>query len=633
MKIIKFCYKLFVFVFFTIIILIIALYTNAYLSKPLVLKSDSTYQLYDTNDTIFYTGNNINDWTSIDNINQNLINAVISIEDKNFYNHNGFDYLRILKALFKNIKKGKIVEGASTISQQYIKNAYLTFDKTWKRKYNEALLTLNLETHYSKDKILESYLNTINYGNGQYGITSAAKYYFDKIPSELTIEEAILLSGIPKNPTKYNPLTNYEEAIKRAKTVALSMYNNNYIDYDTYVNLFKTKINFSSSTNENNINTIMYYIDTVIEEIKDVTNLSEEEISSGNYKIYTSLNTDIQNELELQINENLDDGIQAASIIVNPKNGEIMALTGGKNYLESQYNRATKSKRQVGSTMKPFLYYTGLENGMTSSTTFLSQYTTFNIGNNKTYSPKNYANIYPNKEITMAAALAYSDNIYAVKTNLFLGIDKLINTAKRCGIEDELNEVVSLALGTSEISLYNFTQGYTTLASGGYKRKIHTIRKIEDKNGNVIYQYKNSNNLVLNPNYVYILNELLTSTTNSIFIDYNTPTAINIASKLSQKYALKTGTTNTDYLAVGYTPEKLMVIWTGYDDNEEIPISLGSKVKNIWANTIESIETTNTWYSKPENVIGIIKNGITGEIDNDASKDTIFYYLKGSQIT
>lgn len=632
LKLLKTTYKLSIFIFFTIIIIIIALYSNAYFSKPIELLSDSTFELYDNNDKVFITGNNISNWTSISDINRNLINSVISIEDKNFYKHNGFDYLRIIKAFFNNLRNGKITEGASTISQQYIKNAYLSFDKTWKRKYNEALLTLNLETHYDKDKILESYLNTINYGNGNYGITSAAKFYFNKKPKELSLEEAIILSGIPKNPTKYNPITNYDNAIKRAKTVALTMLNNKYITKDEYNNLFKDKISFSEQENINNLNTVMYYKDVVLKELKMVTNLSDDDIESGNYKIYTSYDENTQLTLEKEIKNNLnDDSIQISSLIINPQNGEIMALTGGKNYKQSQFNRAINSKRQVGSTMKPFLYYAALENGMTSSSKFLSQYTTFNIDNNKTYSPKNYGNIYPNYDITMAAAIAYSDNIYAVKTNMFLGTDKLINTAKKCGIQEKLKNVVSLALGTSEMSLYDFAQGYTTLASGGYKRNIHTIRKVEDKDGNVIYKYSNSNNLILNPNYLYILNELLTTTTNSSFLDYNTPTAINIASKLSQKYAIKTGTTNTDYLIAGYTPEKLMVSWAGYDDNKEISLSLGNKVKNIWANTIESIDTDKDWYKQPNNIVGKIQNGITGVEDYDPEKDIIFYYLKGSE--
>ena len=328
-----------------------------------------------------------------------------------------------------------------------------------------------------------------------------------------------------------------------------------------------------------------------------------------------------------------DEKIEMASVIIDPNTGKVLALSGGRNYKKSEYNRALSAKRQVGSTMKPILYYGALENGMTSSSTFLSQYTTFNLSDGKTYAPKNYGNLYGNKEITMAAALAYSDNIYAVKTNLFLGVDTLINTAKKCGIKEKLKNVVSLALGTSELNMLDFANAYTTFASLGYKKDLYFIEKILDKEGNVIYSHEPTNNLVLNPNYVYILNELLTSTTNSSFIDYNYPTALNIAEKLNQKYAFKTGTTDTDYWAVGYNKNILMMTWAGYDDNSNIELKLGGEVKNVWANTISYIQkdSKNNWYEMPENVVGLPLNAINGQTTNDKKNMAIFYYLKGSE--
>ena len=233
----------------------------------------------------------------------------------------------------------------------------------------------------------------------------------------------------------------------------------------------------------------------------------------------------------------------------------------------------------------------------------------------------------------MSAAIAYSDNIYAVKTNLFLGVDKLIETAKICGIKEKLSNVTSLALGTSELNILDFTNGYNTFATGGYKRNIFFIKKIEDKNGNILYEHQYENNLVLNPNYVYILNEMLTSTTNSSFIDYNTPTALNIASKLKRKYAFKTGTTDTDYWAVGYNKDILMVIWTGYDDNSNIELKVGNEVKNIWANVVTHLQSdeNNSWYEMPNNVIGLPLDSISGKPTNDSNHMTMFYYIKGSE--
>ena len=527
-----------------------------------------------------------------------------------------------------------IVEGGSTISQQYIKNAFLDFNKTWSRKIKEALMTLNLEVHYSKDEILEAYLNTINYGLGNFGITNAASFYFNKKVSDLTLEESLILAGIPKNPSNYNPVSNYEKSIQRAKVVALSMLNNGYLTENEYNNLFKNKIDIYGKKDNNNLQMISYYEDAVYNELKNTLGFNEENINFGNLRIYTGLDLEVQKKLEEEIINNIsDEKLQVASVIVTPETGEVLALTGGMNYNKSEYNRALKSKRQVGSTMKPFLYYGALDSGMTSSSTFLSQYTTFSLSNGKTYSPKNFANLYANKEITMSAAIAYSDNIYAVKTNLFLGVDKLIETAKICGIKEKLSNVTSLALGTSELNILDFTNGYNTFATGGYKRNIFFIKKIEDKNGNILYEHQYENNLVLNPNYVYILNEMLTSTTNSSFIDYNTPTALNIASKLKGKYAFKTGTTDTDYWAVGYNKDILMVIWTGYDDNSNIELKVGNEVKNIWANVVTHLQSDekNSWYEMPNNVIGLPLDSISGKPTNDSNHMTMFYYIKGSE--
>ena len=634
LKFFNFFYKIFLFSFLSIIIIIIGLYSYAYLQKPLTLNSFHTYELYDINNNIFYEGTNTNRWTKIDKISNNLKNAVISVEDKNFYEHNGFDYLRIIKAFFTNFKSRKIVEGGSTISQQYIKNAYLDFDKTWSRKVKEAMMTLNLEMHYTKDEILEAYLNTINYGLGNYGIVSAANFYFNKNVDELTLEESIILAGIPKNPSNYNPVSNYDKSIQRAKVVALTMLNNGYISSDEYNNLFKNKIEIYGKKNNNNLQMISYYEDAVYNELKSISGISEKDINSGNLKIFTTLNINYQKKLEEEILNNItDEKLQVASVIVDPETGGIFALTGGINYNKSQYNRALSSKRQVGSTMKPFLYYSALNNGMTSSSTFLSQYTTFTLSQGKTYSPKNFANLYGNKEITMAAVIAYSDNIYAVKTNLFLGIDKLVDTAKKCGIKEKLNEVTSLALGTSELNLIDFATGYNTFASGGYKRTLYFINKIEDKEGKIIYEHQKENNLVLNPNYVYILNEMLTSTTNSAFVDYNTPTGLNIASKLKQKYAFKTGTTDSDYWAVGYNKDILMLMWSGYDDNSNIELKLGNEVKNTWANVVSYIQENDqdSWYQMPTNVVGMPLNAISGKPSLNNKNITIFYYLKGSE--
>ena len=630
----SFLVKSFIFLFISFVVLLIGLYTYAYLSPKLDLKTSGSLYLYDNKNDLIYQGSRSNEWANLEDISDNLKNAVIAVEDKNFYNHHGFDYLRIAKAMLTNIKKKSIVQGASTISQQYIKNLYLDFDKTWKRKAEEAMLTLELEVHYDKDDILEGYLNTINYGQGNMGIVNASSYYFNKKPSELTLEEAIILAGIPKNPAGYNPVSNYEASLKRAWVVAKSMLNNGYIDEDTYNNLFKEKLEIFGQTKNNNLQMIMYYQEAVLNELSNIKKIPASLVNAGGLKIYTTLDLDEQTSLENNIlNNKVDDELQVASVIVDPKTGAVKALTGGMNYAKSQYNRALKSKRQVGSTMKPFLYYAALENNMTMSSSFRSEETTFNLANGKTYAPQNAGNIYASKEITMAAALALSDNIYAVKTNLFLGVDKMVDVAKRTGINAHLDEVASLPLGTSEINILDYASGYTTFASGGYQKELYFIEKIEDIDGNVLYEHEDLNRLVINPNYTYILNEMMTSTTNDAYVDYTTPTALNIASTLTHKYALKTGSTNTDYWIVGYNPDRLMMMWMGYDNNKEVNGNVRNNAKKIWALTIEeSLNSINTtWYETPKNVVAIPLDAVTGKTTNNQYKVALYYYVKGTE--
>lgn len=635
MKKFKFICRLFLFLLLSGIILVAGIYVYAFFSPKLEIKNAGKVFIYDYEENLIYQGSGSNDWISLEDISPNLINAVISVEDKNFYKHQGFDIPRIVKALFSNIQNNTRI-GASTISQQYIKNLFLTFDQTWARKIEEAFLTVELEVHYSKDEILEGYLNTINYGEGNYGIEDASQYYFNKSSKDLTLEEAIMLAGIPKNPSNYNPVSDYDACIERAWTVALTMVNNGYITQEQYDSLFQEEIPIYGKRTQNNSQTILYYQDAVLQELASIKTIPTSLIESGGLKIYTTFDMNAQTKMEENILKYMgnQEELQVASVMVDPNTGGVLALTGGLNYAKSQYNRATQSKRQVGSTMKPFLYYAALENGLVSSSTFKSEKTTFYFSNDQSYSPSNYNDIYANEDITMAAAIAFSDNIYAVKTHLFLGTDTLVDAAHLAGIEEELIGNPSLALGTTELNMIDFASGYTTFASGGDKKDLYFIERVEDLDGNVLYEHKVKHDYVLNSNNVYILNEMLTTTTNSAFSDYTTPTALSLASKMSRKYALKTGTTDTDSWVAGYNPELLMMVWVGNDDAKPIDSTASYYSKNIWLDTMESYLEghENIWYEKPQNVIGLIRNGITGEEDIEGNNNTVFYYVKGTEI-
>lgn len=633
MKHIKNLFKISILLFISTLVIIIGIYVYSYFMPAMSLNSANSYYLYDNKDNVVYQGSNKSAWVSLKEIDPKFLNYIISIEDQHFYHHLGFDIPRILKTLFTNIKSGKILAGASSISQQYVKNLYLTFDQTWERKIEEAFLTIKLETHYSKDEILEGYLNTIYFGEGVYGIKNAANYYFNKEPNDLTDEEAIILAGIPKSPNNYNPISNMEACMKRVNVVKSVLKENGTITDDAYNNLNFDNLNLYGKKSTNNLNTLMYYQDAVMDELSKITSIPEKLINSGGIRIYTNLDLDTQKAMDEEIEtKTLDDDNQVAGIVVNPRNGKVVALAGGKNYSKSQYNRVLKSKRQVGSTIKPFLYYAALNSGMTEASTFKSEKTSFVFQENKVYNPTNYGNKYANKDISMALALAYSDNIYAVKTHLFLGENTLVDTLKTCGLKENLAPNPSLALGASEINMLDYATAYTTLASNGYKRELYFINKIEDVDGNVLYIHKNKEEKVLNDDALYILNEMMRNTYNYNYVDYNSPTVIYLNGKLNQKYALKSGTTDNDYWISGYNNNVLSIFWAGNDQNEDTPKAYSKIIKDIWLRSVNAFTEDiidDEWYSLPKNVIAIPVNPKTGKYA--AKSKELFYFIDGTQ--
>lgn len=633
MRILKTIGKIILIVFIILIIIYSAIYLVAKAMPKLEIKSANGIYLYDKDKELF-SGTSEDDWVKLKDISPYLIDATISVEDKHFYHHQGFDFLRIIKAMYINITSGETLQGASTISQQYTKNLFLDFDKKWSRKIEEAWLTVKLEAHYSKDKILEGYLNTINYG-GIYGIENASHYYFNKNSKDLTLAEASMLAGIPKWPSRYSPLINESAAKERQKIILNSMVENDYITEKEKKQALSQKLTYHGSKDQDGPKTIMYYQDAVMDELKQIKEIPQTFIETGGLKIYTNLDKKAQIIMENSINEYIDDDkLEVASIMVKPSSGKIIALVGGKDYGKSQFNRATKAKRQVGSTLKPFLYYNALENGFTPSTTFTSEQTTFAFAEEKTYSPHNFDEKYANGPISMATALAYSDNIYAVKTHLFLGEDSLVDTAKRVGIKTKLSPIPSLALGTNEINLLEMITAYNTLANEGVKVEPYLITKVEDANGNVLYKHKKSKETVLNKSLVFVLNEMLTNSYSREFIDYNYPTCMEIAAKLTKKYAIKTGTTDTDSLIFGYNKDLLVGMWTGYDDNSNLSISSGSKNKKSWANMMEEYlkDEKESWYKTPENVVGVLVEPKTGNLaTNESVHKQLIYYIKGTE--
>lgn len=611
----------------------IGLYLYCYVTPKLEINKAQAYYLYDSDNNLIFDDSE--EWIALDKISSYLVDATIYTEDKNYYKHLGFDFLRIGKAMVKNIQRRGLIEGASTITQQYARNLFLNYDKTWSRKIDEAVLAAELEAHYTKEEILEGYLNTINYG-GVYGIENASWFYFGHSASELNLAEASMLAGIPQSPSNNSPIVNENRAKNRQKVVLSSMVKNKIITEKEMNEAYNYKLDYIGKSNQSKLENVLYYSDAVLNELENITTLPNSTTATGGLKIYTTLDVKAQEVLEKAVANNMkeESDLQVAGMMMDPNNGGVMAMIGGTDYSKSQFNRAINARRQVGSTMKPILYYSALENGFTASSCFTSERTTFNFSNNKTYAPNNYNDVYAERPITMGAAISYSDNIYAVKTHLFLGENTLINTAKRLGIDSTLQKIPSLALGTGEISMMEMVQAYSSFANMGKKVSGHFIKKIEDKDGNVLYEYKDQNEVILNPSLTYILSEMLTYTYDSSFIDYNYPTVISLLPKISNKYAIKTGTTDTDVWITGYNKNAVLSIWNGYDDNRVIEKENSGYHKNIWIDTMEEYlrDKDNSWYSLPENVVGTFVNPITGEIAKEGDNNTkIFYFLKGTE--
>lgn len=613
----------------------ICLYGYCYITPKISVNKAQSYYLYDNSNNLIF--NDSEDWIKLENISSYLVEATVDTEDKYFYRHLGFDYLRILKAALNNIKSRSLSEGASTITQQYARNLFLSYDKNWSRKFDEAMLAAELEAHYSKEEILEGYLNTINYG-GVYGIENASWYYFGHSANSLDLAEASMLAGIPQSPSNYSPLINIDLAKKRQKTVLNAMYKNDAISYKEMEHAYNKNLSYVGKSNQSKLENILYFRDAVLDELDNLDSIPDSLIDTGGLKIYTTLDEKAQESLEKAVGKDMgnETDMQVAGMMMKPNDGGIIAMIGGTDYSKSQYNRAIKAKRQVGSIMKPILYYSALENGFTSASTFTSEKTTFNFSTNQNYTPNNYNDKYANGSITMGAAISYSDNIYAVKTHLFMGESNLVNMGKRLGINSNLNAIPSLALGTSEISMIEMVEAYSTFANMGYKVESHFIDKVEDSEGNVLYQYKNEKDNILNSNLTYIISEMLTYTYDKSFIDYNYPTLISLLPKITNKYAIKSGTTDSDMWIIGYNKNAVLSIWNGYDDNRTISNSDGGFHKNIWIDTMESYlkDKDNKWYDMPNNVVGVLLNPITGQLAKEEdSKAKIFYFLKGTEPT
>ena len=573
-------------------------------------------ELYDNNNNKFlsYSNNKKKTYVKLDNISPYLIDAILSIEDKRFYEHQGVDIIRIGGALFKNLSKQKIVEGGSTITQQYVRNLFLNSEQTIKRKIQEIMISIKFESIYEKNELLEGYLNSIYFDHGIYGVADASIYYFNKEPKDLTLLESVTLASIPKGPTIYSPIKNPENNKRRRTIILNELFNDNLITQEQRDQALNDELILIGNNPNNNDDNAPYFQDAVIKELDNIPIVKD--YAYKGIKVYTTLDSDLTKEITKSIDKRIDsETLEVAVYVIEPKSGEVLSIIGGKNYIESSYNRAIYSQRQPASTIKPFLYLTALENGFTPVTTFESSPTTFYY-NNKAYAPTNYHSIYANQDITMVYALATSDNIYAMKTHLFLGPDKLSTKLKEFGFSGEIpQDLPSLALGTKEVSPQELCEGYSILANQGIKVTPTLIKKITTFDGEVIYEAKQKETKLGDKSNVYILNEAMTSIFDNNMTYNIRPTGVSINSLLKHTFSAKSGSTKTDNWMAGYNPDICAVVWTGFDDSSEITKSSDLKsAKFIWADTVEAyyINKKSTWYETPDDVVGVELNPMSG---------------------
>ncbi|WP_339226480.1 transglycosylase domain-containing protein [Oceanobacillus sp. FSL K6-2867] len=616
---------------------ITAIYLAAFLLGPPKLANDQATIIYDREGEVIseQRGGLTNHWVSLDDISPAVIEATLQTEDQHFFEHQGFDLKRIAGAVMKNIRNSSLKEGASTISQQYARNLYLSPEKTWTRKLSEAFYTIRLEMFYSKDKILEGYLNTIYYGHGAYGIKAASHYFFDKKPKALSLAEATMLVGIPKGPSYYSPLNNEENANQRQQQILKHLKDENYISEAEYAKAIEVQLDYSVTPEP--VDTAPYFQDAVLQEAAKFLDLSPDEVRAGGFRIYTTLNREYQKKLEEQVHETIDSAseVETAAIAMDPDDGAILSMIGGKDYSESTYNRAMKSKRMSGSTFKPILYYAALQYGYTPSTKLMSKPTTFALGDGNSYQPSNFNGYYANKPITLAQALALSDNVYAVKTNMYLGPEKLIETAETFGLKGDFQAVPALALGTGSVSVNDMTSAYGMIANGGRSISGYTVEKITDRNGKVVYEHEDTSEQVLDPKKAFILTHLMTGMFDVEMNGYTSVTGASISKELSRLYAGKSGTTDSDSWMIGYSPSLVTGIWVGYDDNRNMELVAESAyAKEMWSGFMEDAHEgmAQDVFAMPTGVVGIPIDPETGaRATPSCGASRIMYFEKGTE--
>ncbi len=507
-------------------------------------------QIYDSNLNLIYESqnNHESDYISLDDINPLMIKSLIAIEDKKFYSHYGFDIYSIFRVLLKKSKGG-----ASTITEQYLKNLYFTNNKSYIRKLKELLYAIRLERLYSKNEIIEAYLNTIYFGDNIYGIKNAIKHYFSKDAKSINIDEIALLLTLINSPSSSNPIYNYDTALIKRNKILYKLYLNNVITKNEYQNNIKKPIKLKIENVISYSYPILYYKDLVMKEYKS---LGLKKKFNNVTKIYTSFDSSLNNELYNHL-KNYNHMCNFGIYILDNK-GYVLSCISNNYY--NQFNIVKKGIRDIGSTIKPFIYYKALENGISETKKLESKKTTFKI-NNKEYTIHNYNNIYPEFKIDMKYALATSDNIYAFKMYNLVGGYNVVNLLKKFNINAK--DEPYLALGNIAMNLETLTILYNTLSTLGVYYNNRTIKYIKN-NDKVIYKSYPEKKVILNKTITLKLTNMLTGMFDT---KIKRATGLSIAQNINYKLAGKSGLTDYDSYMVGYNPLYTVGVWCGFVNN------------------------------------------------------------------
>lgn len=551
------------------------LYYTITLENPLLLRKQQaspSLKILARDGSVMLERGQAHDYMPLDLLPRHVVEAVIATEDRRFYEHWGVDPAGLARAAFANLRMRRFAQGGSTLTQQLAKNLYLTSERTLSRKLDELLLSLWLEARLSKDEILELYLNRVYFGGGAFGVEAAARRYFDKSARELTVTESAVLAGLLKAPTKFSPSSNPVQARSRARIVMAKMAAAGYLSEDDAATLIRTPIRFQEPSSSREQTGLEYAVDYILEQLPFAVRGSQRHIVVET-TIDARLQTAAQAELASVINTSSTESAasQGAIVALDPEGG-IRVLVGGRSYLESQFNRATKAKRQPGSAFKTFVYLNALESGLTPESTVYDLPVVING-----WSPRNENGTYRGA-MSLRQALAQSVNTVAVRLHADLGTKRTIATANRLGIRSELRNEPSLALGTSEMSLLEMTAAYGVFANGGLAVEPYVIERVRTADGQLLYQRPlQAGRTIVAARHVSEMNDMLNATLVS-----GTGRQAALA---DHPAAGKTGTSQDfrDAWFVGYTSHLVGGVWIGNDNGRPMNRIMGGTIPaRIW---------------------------------------------------